>query len=140
MATAILAPSPSRSLHLCLRPKGRRDEGTGGRGDEGAREQRGERVGGREDEGARTYLSGHKKCVTDRREVILLWPMAISHLRPTAPCIYACLTTPGPQCYLLNHPSPLLQKEGSSEGLKTSLTFNQPKGRLNSRFATLKPL
>ena len=54
---------------------------------------------GRRDEGARTYLSDHKKGVTDRREVILLRSMVISHLRPHAlplSLIYACLTTPGP--------------------------------------------
>ena len=56
---------------------------------EGTRERRGE--------GTRTYLSEHKKCVTDRREVILLQPIVISHLRPhVLPLshIYACLTTP----------------------------------------------
>ena len=44
---------------------------------EGTRERRGE--------GTRTYLSEHKKCVTDRREVILLRPMVISLPRTPAP-------------------------------------------------------
>ncbi len=64
---------------------------------EGTRERRGV--------GTRTYLSEHKKCVTDRREVILLQPIVISHLRPhVLPLshIYACLTTPGPNAACLS--------------------------------------
>ena len=80
---------PALCIYACVRrdegTRGRGDGRTKGRGSEGTRGREDEGTRGRGDEGARTYLSGHKRCVTDRREVILLWPMAISHLRPTAP-------------------------------------------------------
>ena len=83
------------------------------RGDEGAK--------GRGDEGTRTCLSEHKKCVTDRREVILLRLMVISHLRPTSSrslqlCLLnhpslpnaACLTTPRLNVACLTTPRPCI--------------------------------
>ena len=52
--------------------------------------------------------------------VILLRPMVISHLRPHAlplSLIYACLTTPAPQCCCLTTPAPSFKRRGVWRGV-----------------------